>query len=87
MRFDDLQLRDSCTNFLRFTFPGTVRITAHGLQLEFHTGTLAPNATAAVVERLLWAWRTARDIEHEEDGVVQTMDDHSVTAEPGPSRG
>lgn len=69
VRFEDPQLRDSCASFLRFSFPGSIHTTPHGLKLDFHGGALEPDAAAAVVERLLWAWRTARGIENQ-DGII-----------------
>lgn len=78
VRFEDPQQRDSCASFLRFTFPGSIRSTPQGLTLDFQSGALEPGAAVAVIERLLWAWRTARLIESE-DGTIDPATDESRT--------
>lgn len=70
VRFQDPRLRDSCASFLHFSFPGSVRTTPHGLTLDFDSSTLEPDAARAVVERLLWAWRTARGIASEDGTII-----------------
>ncbi len=78
VRFEDQELRDSCARFLRFSFPGTINTTAGGLTIQFHSDSLQPEAALAVVERLLWAWRTARNIE-KPDGIIIPTTDESRT--------
>ncbi len=75
VRFNDPQLRDSCASFLRFALPGTIGTTAQGLTLQFHSDSLQPDAALAVVERLLWAWRTARDVKNTEGTIVPATDE------------
>jgi hypothetical protein len=73
VRFDDPEKLASCANYLRFAFPGEIKRTPQGLDFLFTRGDFQPSAERAIVERLLWAWRTTLGFTVE-DAVVEGVE-------------
>jgi hypothetical protein len=73
VRFSSREQLVSCSNFLRFTFPGELRTTDEcQLELMFTRGTLDTGVEEAVVERLLWAWMTVHGLQGDEASIAST---------------
>ena len=58
----DPGLRGSFAAFLRYKLEATVTESEGVLQIKFTGAVLAPPAQARLLERLLWAWHTERDV-------------------------
>jgi hypothetical protein len=73
VRFSSREQLVSCSDFLRFRFPGDLRTTNEcQLELVFTRSTLDTGVEEAVVERLLWAWMTVHGLHGDEASIIST---------------